>query len=260
MTRRTFFSIRSTCAVTPSIGCAQARSWSLACRKASTRTIRRRSSSAGARYAPAVIGAIRILLMSVSPRRASASRQSGSAAMISSTRWYSESTIGSWPSAAVSTARALTTVRSVERHHDVGGLAVLQVDQEGAQPPVGGRAAEHLVLGRFLQAVVGEPDRLREQPGGRHDLSSGQVFAGGGRVERMRIFGHGQSPVSFVQNGRLRLLHRHRYSSAMIEPTRSPSPGSRRFSHEGVDDGHDDDAERRVGEPVERRRLAGLTR
>ena len=45
--------------------------------------------------------------------------------------------IGSWPSAAVSTVRALTTLRLVERHHDVGGLAVLEVEQEGAQPPVG---------------------------------------------------------------------------------------------------------------------------
>ena len=58
-----------------------------------------------------MIGAILILLMSVSPRRAMAACQSGSAATISSTRWYSESTIGSCPSAAVSTVRALTTLR-----------------------------------------------------------------------------------------------------------------------------------------------------
>ncbi len=60
-----------------------------------------------------MIGAILILLMSVSPRRARAARQSGSAAMISSTRWYSESMIGSCPSAAVSTVRALTTLPRV---------------------------------------------------------------------------------------------------------------------------------------------------
>ena len=48
--------------------------------------------------------------MSVSPRLPSAACHSGSAATISSTRWYSESMIGSWPSAAVSTTRALTTL------------------------------------------------------------------------------------------------------------------------------------------------------
>ena len=73
--------------------------------------MRRSSSSAGARYAPAVIGQIRILLISVSPRRFMASCQPGSACTISSTRWYSESTIGNCPSAAVSTVRALITLR-----------------------------------------------------------------------------------------------------------------------------------------------------
>ena len=84
-----------------------------------------------------MIGAILILLMSVSPRLASAACQCGSAATISSTRWYSESTIGSCPSAAVSITRALTTLRPVSDTTTSSGLAGLQVEQERAQPPVG---------------------------------------------------------------------------------------------------------------------------
>ena len=76
---------------------------------ASTRTMRRRSSSAGPN-APAVIGAVLILLTSWYPRLAMAARQSGSALVISSTRAKSLSRIGIWPSAAGSRVRALTTL------------------------------------------------------------------------------------------------------------------------------------------------------
>ena len=47
-----------------------------------------------------------------------------------------------------------------QRDHHVDRLAGSGVDQVCAQPTVGRLAGEHVVLGRFLQAVVGEPDRL----------------------------------------------------------------------------------------------------
>ena len=78
----------------------------------------------------------------------------------------------------------------LERDDDVGRLAGAGVDQVRAQPAVGRRAVEHVVLGRFGQAVVGEPDRrpvsFRQQPGCGHDLPSGQVLGAGGRVQRVR--------------------------------------------------------------------------
>ena len=72
-----------------------------------------------------------------------------------------------------------------QRDHHVGRLAGGGVDQERAQPAVGRFGVEHVVLGRFGQPVVGEPDRLGQQPGGRHDLPPGQVLGAGGRVQRV---------------------------------------------------------------------------
>jgi hypothetical protein len=77
----------------------------------------------------------------------------------------------------------------------------VHVEQEGPQPPVDGPARKHLVLGRLLEPVVGEPDRVREQAGGRHDLPSGEVLARRGRVERVRILGHRLPPDCAVRNG-----------------------------------------------------------
>jgi hypothetical protein len=94
-----------------------------------------------------------------------------------------------------------------ERDHHVGGLAGGGVDQVGPEPPVGLGSGQHVGLGGILEAVVGEPDRRGEEPGLRHDLPPGQVLLRAGRVEG---------------------VHRGRhYSSATIEPTRSPTPGSR---------------------------------
>ena len=88
--------------------------------------------------------------------------------------------------ARVETARADDFLLR-ERHHHVGRLAGVEVDQERAQPAIRGlRVGEHLVLGRLLEAVVGEPDGLGQQPGGRHDVPARQVLGRGGRVERVR--------------------------------------------------------------------------
>ncbi len=73
-----------------------------------------------------------------------------------------------------------------ERHDHVRGLAAVEVDQERAQPSVAGRAGQHLVLGRLLQAVVGEPDGLGEQASRHQDVPAGQVLLRARRVERMR--------------------------------------------------------------------------
>ena len=93
-----------------------------------------------------------------------------------------------------------------ERHHHVGRLAGAGVDQERAQPAIRSRAGQHLVLGRLLEAVVGEPDGFGQQPGRRHDVAARQVLGRGGRVERVRGVlarrlvradggvGHGRSP------------------------------------------------------------------
>ena len=84
-----------------------------------------------------------------------------------------------------------------ERHHHVGGLAAVQVDQVRAQPAVGAGTGQHLVLGRFFQAVVGEPDRctasFREQAGRHQDVPPGQVLLRAGRVERVRATHRRQS-------------------------------------------------------------------
>ena len=84
-----------------------------------------------------------------------------------------------------------------ERHHHVCRLAACGVDQERAQPPVSGRAGQHVVLGRLLQAVVGEPDRcpvsFGQQAGRQQDVPPGQVLLSASRVERVRATHRRQS-------------------------------------------------------------------
>ena len=72
-----------------------------------------------------------------------------------------------------------------QRHHHVGRLAGAQVDEEGAEPAIrlALRGAQQYALGWLLQAVIGEPGRLGQQAGGRHDVPAGQVLRSARRVE-----------------------------------------------------------------------------
>src|ERR1700722_19906155 len=142
--------MRSTYAATPSTGWAQARSCSRAWTKASTRTIRRRSSSGGPN-APAVIGQARAghgrapagVGLDDLIHELEVAVQDGQLAV----------------DGRVQGARGDDLVVR-ERDHDVGRFAGGGVDQVRAPPAVGGAVVEDVVLGGLFEAVVGEPDRL----------------------------------------------------------------------------------------------------
>ena len=95
-----------------------------------------------------------------------------------------------------------------QRHHHVGRLAAAGVDQVRAQPPVRGLTRQHLVLGGLLEAVVGEPDGC--------PVSCWQAAR-----PPPRCPGRPGTPPRWP--GRAGAG----YSSATIDPTRSPRPGSR---------------------------------
>ena len=88
-----------------------------------------------------------------------AARQSGSALVISSTSAKSLSRMGNWPSRAGSRVRALTTLAWVSETTTSVDSPVPVLTRNARSLPVRGRAGQHLVLGRLLQPVVGEPDR-----------------------------------------------------------------------------------------------------
>ena len=93
--------------------------------------------------------------------------------------------------------RALTTAPCVSDTTTSVDSPVFTLSRKARSRRSADRAAKDLVLGRLLKAVVGEPDRLREQPGGRKDLPPGEVLRGGGRVERMLVAGH-RLPLLFI--------------------------------------------------------------